>query len=118
MFRIAVGTVDAVGTVTNFTSYGANITVVAPGVHIYSSFANNGYAFASGTSQASPFVAGTVGLMKSYALQRGKRLTNNEITYILENTSDKVDSRLRNRHAGYGLINLADGFKLLSHLLN
>jgi thermitase len=115
---IAVGAVDNAGAVTSFTSYGANISVVAPGVNIYSSFAHNTYAFASGTSQASPFVSGSVGLMKSYAWEQGKKLTNREITYILKNTSDKVDSRLRNEHAGYGLINLADAFKLLAHLLN
>ncbi len=115
---IAVGAVDNSGNVTNFTSYGANITVVAPGVNIYSSFAHNTYAFASGTSQASPFVSGFLGLMKSYALEQGKKLTNHEITYILKHTSDKVDSRLRNEHAGYGLINLADAFKLLTYMLS
>ena len=113
---IAVGATDYSGTVASFTSYGANITVVAPGLQIYSSFANDTYAFASGTSQASPFVAGAVGLMKSYALEQGRRLTNGEITYILRNTSDKVDSRLRDERAGYGLVNLADAFKLLTHL--
>jgi thermitase len=115
---IAVGAVDTTGAVTRFTSYGANITVVAPGLNIYSSFANNTYALASGTSQASPFVAGSIALAKSYALEQGKKLTNNEITYILKNTSDKVDSRLRNELSGYGLINLADAFKLLTHMLN
>lgn len=115
---IAVGAVDGAGAVTSFTSFGANISVVAPGLNIYSSFAHNTYAFASGTSQASPFVSGTVGLMKSYAWEQGKKLTNREIKYILKNTSDKVDSRLRNVHAGYGLINLADAFKLLTRLLS
>jgi subtilisin family serine protease len=115
---IAVGAVDGGGTVTRFTSFGANITVVAPGQNIYSSFANNTYASASGTSQASPFVAGSVGLMKSYALEQGTRLTNHEVIYILKNTSDKVNSRLRDERAGYGLINLADAFKLMNHLLN
>jgi Subtilisin-like serine proteases len=115
---VAVGAVDDDGNVTRFSSYGANITVVAPGLNIYSSFADNSYAFASGTSQASPFVAGAIGLMKSYALEQGTKLTNQQIQYILKNTSDKIDSRLRNLHAGYGLINLADGFKLLTHLLN
>jgi subtilisin family serine protease len=115
---IAVGAVDNSGAVTRFTSYGANITVVAPGQNIYSSFANNTYALATGTSQASPFVAGAIGLAKSYALDNGKKLTNGEINYVLRNTSDKVDSRLRNELAGYGLINLADAFKLLTYMLN
>jgi thermitase len=115
---IAVGAVDNTGTVTNFTSYGANITVVAPGVNIYSSFTNNTYAFASGTSQAAPFISGCLGLIKSYAWERGKKLTNQEINYILKSTSDKVDRRLRNEHAGYGLINLADAFKLLVYMFD
>jgi subtilisin family serine protease len=114
----AVGAVDPLGNVAGFTSYGANIYVVAPGMNIYSSFAHGGYAFASGTSQASPFVAGAIGLLQSYAMERGKRLGNQDIAYILKNTSDRVDQRLRNIQAGYGLLNLADAFKLLAHSLN
>jgi subtilase family serine protease len=87
-------------------------------MRIFSSFARNTYAFASGTSQAAPFVAGSIALMKSYALEQGRRLTNAMIIDILKRTSDKVDSRLRNDRAGYGLINLADGFKLLAHSLS
>jgi len=114
---IAVGAVDQAGTVAPFTSYGANIAVVAPGVNIYSSYAHNTYAFAAGTSQASPFVCGMVGLMKSYARQLGRRLSTGDIRTILRDTSDKVDTRLRSEHAGYGLINMADAFKLLAHEL-
>ncbi|HLO60198.1 MAG TPA: S8 family serine peptidase [Bacteroidales bacterium] len=115
---IAVGAVDDSGNVTTFTSYGANITVVAPGLNVYSSFTNNGYAFASGTSQASPFVTGMVGLLKSYALKKGKKLGNEQIRFILKSTSDKINSRLRDQRAGYGLINLADAFKLLDYMVN
>jgi len=115
---IAVGAVDSEGKVAGFTSYGANIFVVAPGTNIYSSFAHGGYAHASGTSQASPFVASAVGLLKSYALERGITLTNTDVTYILKSTSDRVDTRLRNLKAGYGLVNLADAFRLITHLLN
>ncbi len=115
---IAVGAVDNTGQVTTFTSYGANIYVVAPGLNIYSSYANNTYAFASGTSQASPFVCGAIGLLKSYALEQGRKLGNEEIRTILKNCSDKIDNRLRNEKAGYGLLNLADSFKFLKYILN
>src|SRR5262249_27087212 len=70
----SVGAIDPTGAVTKFTSF-ANITLVAPGVNIYSSYAHGGYAYASGTSQASPFVAGAVALMKSYARERGATLS-------------------------------------------
>jgi subtilisin family serine protease len=115
---IAVGATDNFGHVTNFTSFGADITVVAPGLNIYSSFTNNTYQFASGTSQASPFVCGTIGLLKSYARQQGKILTNEAIKYILKHSSDKIDTHMRNQKAGYGLINLADAFKLLNYIIN
>jgi len=111
----AVGAVTAQGSVTSFTSYGARITCVAAGTNIYSSFAGHGYAVASGTSQASPFVAGAVALMKSFARQQGAQLSNEVIADLLKRTSDKVDDQLRNESAGYGLINLADGFKFLAH---
>jgi subtilisin family serine protease len=114
----AVGAVTAEGAVTTFTSYGAHIMCVAPGTNIYSSFANHGYAVASGTSQASPFVAGSVALMKSYGRDQGAELANSTISDLLERTSDKVDNQLRNERAGYGLVNLADGFKFLAHSLN
>ncbi|HVI43981.1 MAG TPA: S8 family serine peptidase [Chitinophaga sp.] len=114
----AVGAVDNSGEVTGFTSYGANITVVAPGSNIYSSYLNNGYALSSGTSQASPFVSGAIALMKSYAAEKGRKLSNTDINYILRNTSDRLTSRVRDQRAGYGLLNLADSFKLLNAILS
>ncbi len=114
----AVGAVDPQGAVARFTSYGANITCVAPGTNVYSAFAHRTYAMASGTSQASPYVAGSVALMKSYARDQGTRLTNDMIFDVLKRTSDRVDGRLRNQRAGYGLINLADAFKYLAHSSN
>lgn len=115
---IAVGAVDDSATVTNFTSFGANITVVAPGVNIYSSFAHKAYAYASGTSQASPFVSGAVALMKSFARERNRKLSTRQIVEVFKRTSERPDRRLRSQHSGYGLINMADAFKLLEYSLN
>lgn len=115
---IAVGAVDLTGMVTGFTSYGAPISLVAPGYHIYSSFPNGKYAYLSGTSQASPFVAGAIGLMKSFALEKGVKLSNRQINYILRNTSDRLTDKVRDMRSGFGLLNLADSFKLLNNLLS
>ena len=113
----AIGATDESGNVAGFTSYGAPITAVAPGSRIYSSYAQHRYAFASGTSQAAPFVSGAIALMKSYARERGVRLTNSMINRILKHTSDRVDRARRNPRAGYGLLNLADAFRFLKYQL-
>ncbi len=112
---VAVGAVDPEGQVTGFTSYGAPISVVAPGVNVHSSYAHGGYAVASGTSQASPFVAAGVGLLRSFALEAGRRLAGADVLTVLRETSDRGDRRRRTERAGYGLINLTDSMKLLSH---
>ncbi len=115
---IAVGAVDLTGRVTSFTSYGAPITLVAPGYHIYSSFPDGKYAYLSGTSQASPYVSGSIGLMKSFASEKGIKLSNRQINYILRNTSDRLTDKVRDARSGFGLLNLADSFKLLNNLLS
>ena len=115
---VAVGAVDDDGNVASFTSYGAQITVVAPGVNILSSFAHGRYAVASGTSQASPCVAGAAALLASLARDHGARLGAGNVAAVLRQTSDRPDRRLRTIHAGYGEINLTDAVKYLLAFLN
>ncbi|EPR71956.1 Protease precursor [Winogradskyella psychrotolerans RS-3] len=53
--------------VSGFSNYGKkNVDVFAPGSAIYSTFPENDYKSISGTSMASPSVAGVVALVRSY----------------------------------------------------
>lgn len=115
---IAVGATDENSDVAFFSTFGKQVSFVAPGTNIYSTSVDSGYAFSTGTSHASPFVAGAVALLKSYAREHGRKLSDSQIKYILKNTADKVDGAFKHRKAGYGKLNLNDAFRLLQYKLN
>ncbi|ERM80830.1 hypothetical protein P872_12205 [Rhodonellum psychrophilum GCM71 = DSM 17998] len=115
---IAVGAVDEKDQVAGFSTYGHHVSFVAPGANIISSFPGNKYSLSSGTSQASPFVAGAIALLKSYAFNLGVQLKDNQVKYILKHTADRLDHRIKDIKSGYGRINLLDAIKLLQFKLS
>jgi subtilisin family serine protease len=66
-----------------FSNYGESIDFAAPGVNIFSTYLDDGYAFDSGTSMAAPFVAGQAAVYKSYH----PNATSSEIVDSLVNSS-------------------------------
>jgi thermitase len=114
---VTVGAVDPDGRVAPFSTYHPRVTLVAPGTDIYSSFLGDRYAFASGTSQASPFAAGVVALLKSMGRERGRRLSEAEILDVLRSTSDRIGKEFRDPKGGYGRLNARDALRYLEDRL-
>jgi subtilisin family serine protease len=68
----------------SYSNYGTWVEVAAPGSSIYSTWLNSGYNTISGTSMATPHVAGLAGLLS------GQGLTNSQIKSRICSTSDAI----------------------------
>lgn len=62
---ISVGSIGENSTISDFSSFGESIDLVAPGELIYTTHLDNGYAQVSGTSFAAPHVAAVLALLLS-----------------------------------------------------
>lgn len=82
---IAVGATTTSDGKASFSNYGSWVDVAAPGSSILSTY-KGGYANLSGTSMASPFVAGVAALIKS----RNPGWSNTLVRSKLESSSDSV----------------------------
>ncbi|MFA0963846.1 S8 family serine peptidase [Roseivirga sp. BDSF3-8] len=114
-YVIAVGAGGEEEDVAGFSTYGAHVSVVAPGTNIYSSYGTDEYAYSSGTSQAAPFVSGCLAILKTAAAHKGVTLSDNQMKYLIKHTSDKVSNRIKDIKAGYGHINIQDALRLLNY---
>lgn len=85
-----------------FSNYGDYVDVVAPGVNIPSTYPGNQYAALSGTSMASPHVAGLAGLVRA----TNPSLTNEEVYQLIKDTAIDLGPPGRDKYYGYGQINI------------
>lgn len=95
---IAVAATDSNGVVANYSNQGSYLDISAPGSAIISTY-GSGYASLSGTSMASPHIAGVVALM----LESG--ILPSAIKAKLQSTADNSAPRNVQNRYGAGLVN-------------
>jgi len=101
---IAVAATDANDAMAYFSNYGDWVDVAAPGASIYSTLKNNSYGYMSGTSMASPHVAGLAALVfTAVSDANGDGKLNDEVRSRIEANCDDIGVS----GIGHGRINAA-----------
>ena len=120
---MAVGATDSSDKRASFSSTGSTLELVAPGVSVLSTWNDNTsylnpqpicldgvcyYKYGSGTSMASPHVAGAAALVISSGTvtdTNGNGRINDEIRAKLDSTATDLGTAGKDAQYGYGLVN-------------
>ncbi len=98
---IAVAAVDEQQAKAPFSNHGSYVDVTAPGVGILSTYyASYDHVYMSGTSMASPHVAGVVALMEAAA----PTLTPDQVEQVLTGSATDLGAAGRDDLFGHGLV--------------
>ena len=98
---ITVAASDANDNLASFSNYGQSVDVAAPGTNILSTIPDNGYAYAQGTSMATPYVTGSIALLATAYPQA----TATELKAMIVNNVD-VKTALNTKVATNGRVNI------------
>ncbi|THG89699.1 peptidase S8, partial [Alkalihalobacillus alcalophilus ATCC 27647 = CGMCC 1.3604] len=101
---LAVGATDQNDNRASFSQYGTGLDIVAPGVGVQSTYLQNQYASLSGTSMATPHVAGVAALVK----EKNPTWSNVEIRQHLTNTATPLGNPTQ---YGSGLVNAEEAVR-------
>ncbi len=104
---IAVAATDSSDARAYFSSTGPDVELAAPGYSIYSTSPGGTYTTKSGTSMASPHVAGLAALVIASGIGdgNGNGRVNDEVRARLQQTAIDLGDPGRDTWFGYGLVN-------------
>ncbi|MDP4528412.1 S8 family serine peptidase [Alkalimonas delamerensis] len=97
---VSVAAVDSNKNLANFSQRNSQVEISGPGVNVASTWNNGGYRSISGTSMASPHVAGVAALVWSNHPQ----CTNAQIRNVLNQTAERRGTSGRNNNYGWGIV--------------
>jgi len=109
---ICVGSIDQNNSRSSFSNYGPQMELVAPGEHILSTYPGNMYVYMSGTSMATPHVAGVAALVWSH----NPTLRNRDVRIILARTADDLGTLGWDKEYGFGRVDAEEAVNVASAL--
>ncbi|MCT4794803.1 S8 family peptidase [Exiguobacterium alkaliphilum] len=86
-YTISVGATNTFGIVSDYSNYGLNVDVVAPGSKVASLVPDGNVVYMDGTSMATPHVAAVAALLKSHH----PSLTVEQMRTLLQRTADPIN---------------------------
>ena len=104
---IAVGAVDSTGAPARFTTRGDHVALSAPGVAVCAAGIGGDIVTCSGTSFASPFVAGAVALVLAAANRRGVPLSPYTVRDLLVRSARPFAEHSDATGCGKGILDIA-----------
>lgn len=107
---VAVSATDQNNSKAWFSNYGNYVDIAAPGVNIYSSTFDGSYGYKSGTSMASPFVAGVAALL----LSQDNAMTPDQVEKLMSDTAVDIGASGKDSYFGFGLVDTFAAIKLVT----
>ena len=109
---MSVAAVDSSGNVANFSQYNSQVEIAAPGVSVNSTYNDGGYRALSGTSMATPHVAGVAALVWGNNPQCSAR----QIRDGLNASAQDRGSSGRDNYYGHGIVKAKDADNYLKNI--
>ncbi|WP_108945711.1 S8 family serine peptidase [Shewanella halifaxensis] len=108
---MSVAAVDSSGNKASFSQYNSQVEIAAPGVDVNSTWNDGGYKAISGTSMATPHVAGVAALVWSHF----PSCSPTEIRGALNATAEDRGSSGRDTSYGYGIVKAKAAYDYLQN---